>query len=1189
MPRSQILNNFLEEKPKKITVEKAVMLLDQLSCEVDKRAPRYMRLFENTLIEEGFCSFQLLNALCKKGCRHFSNLTINLSPSTPEGLNSNNLTCGVAPIDDVQFEACSVIPDDNYTLLISLSHLAIPGIEVPKISISAENFSNLESAIHCENLLSWLSVHRAVLHDNQKNERDLKLERLYCESDDLKKISSEIFCALIFNKNNKIKHKAIKNFTVKNCWDISSLLQNEKRPEVIYQFIDALLALDFFDCQFSDGIKLPDVILNQCENKSVATKMLAENNASVINLKTILTEAKRALEKAVSINPSFKLKLTAAEFEADIKSGRTYFRGCSIQGAATLSAIKKNKIGVDCNNATFNGDLVMGVMTKTTLCNVKIQRIIITSETDFRGYKSDMNFSDDTLITYQYRIKNENHEFTTSIKELYDDLEKEYYQRRGTSFFDKNFRSDYFKKLQKKYDSGCKGQKLFDALSYMQEKRSIFSRKKNSRTYKAFNKIVTDFHQEKLTREKCTQEKQKKPSDTNNVEMQHDVKNSVNASCDAKASKVVALEFYFMANGALNCEKILSQPSSFKVAFFAHKAELFEGRLDEENAPAKELEGVVKKAIENSCALLDRVLSCFDSVDLLGNELTDTHDRDLHENEVIASYSFLKMTGGDAAVKKYDEFLQKNIYPRYLKYVVYDEKYFDGVLQKKLRYDLIEKLFVTSGVIEKSELLSRLSDKRKQVNGGAALFCCPPEFHKECQIRWAELPLTVLEDIGCINSILVSEIMALIKEKHPEIIGVKLTQLQRQYYISILIQQGNFQEAQVEIHAFNAAWPEQENSRITVDPCEKSHSVLITAKKEMLAEVLNTAQESGPKYLEFEKLFEFIKKQKKGVNLEIALAQLSRLKSAIENGVELTRVVKKIVNKKLLANPPQPVDAALLIALKNCIYKPCVWAGSVESQQKLSADLTAFMRKKSNFSAENTLVLQAASQILKVMTPLSTINSEVDNCTQFALPTFREFSAAVYQTNTVISLLKTALQGLFNYHAIAKEKLFVDDKLQDITADLENEIKRLSIKTIDLAHDLSKYPVLIKFLEDKGISDPTKNYLKYLQLLLLQDVLKKQTQEIAKGESISSCEAVFDHVALILTEIKQILVNKNNAHATSYYAQWSGAKSFSDCVDEALLAVSVAKQTWSSGLVSTYVVAPEYSSRELLLNASLSL
>jgi len=147
----------------------------------------------------------------------------------------------------------------------------------------------------------------------------------------------------------------------------------------------------------------------------------------------------------------------------------------------------------------------------------------------------------------------------------------------------------------------------------------------------------------------------------------------------------------------------------------------------------------------------------FESADLLGNNLT-VRDREKREDEIAAAYVFCKSFGGKDATKVYDDRLRTQIYPQYLCYVVHKNKYLraDAVAPndkgdfKRLRYNLIEKLFVLSDAVKDAESLKKLSEKRDDKISTVAvanpgLFSTKIRldvaYVEHCQKEWAGMPL----------------------------------------------------------------------------------------------------------------------------------------------------------------------------------------------------------------------------------------------------------------------------------------------------------------------------------------------------------------------------------------------------------------------------------------------------------------
>jgi hypothetical protein len=562
--------------------------------------------------------------------------------------------------------------------------------------------------------------------------------------------------------------------------------------------------------------------------------------------------------------------------------------------------------------------------------------------------------------------------------------------------------------------------------------------------------------------------------------------------------------------------------------------------------------------IQRAALRLDHALSSFFSDDILNNNLHTQSDRLLHENRIAAAYIFLKIAGGVQAVEKYNKQLCETIYPHYLRYTVYNERYQDETgAFKKLRFNLLEKMFIEAGIMPDSVAL--LSQKRNEKSGGiTALFGYKfrqdSPFRNHCDAEWAKTPLSALAAAGCVNAEIATQVFE--KSKTSDKTGDEKIQHEKQCYIALLILREEYKTAEIESRAFSKAWPNE--------------NPFLIAKKEMRFMIIDriaTVKRLDQNYKQFERFIEFLDKSGFQPRTE------RQLKKRIDDSLIFTSIISKMT-QYILANPPRPVPHILLQqfiewhkAIQDDRY--LVWAGNIASHTKLCAELQK--AAASMTSRPQRAVCDAVHELLLSTKPITQLKRSVEPASQINANHITPVVAAVYQSEQAITLLNDALSALFHYHGVlrASPNGDLDETLMQKFCEKAKDLHLP--ESSDFATLIRDNPALSTFLSDCGIDCPQENFSCYLQLITVKNAVKRAIKSIRASHDLSDVKKLFENTSLILHQIKSALSPSQRNAGGWLLSGLFRQNTFSDCIDSAIEKVTAASAAWAAGLSNTYI------------------
>lgn len=808
--------------------------------------------------------------------------------------------------------------------------------------------------------------------------------------------------------------------------------------------------------------------------------------------------------------------------------------------------------------------------------NVRIaakKPVIINKQNESRDYPPPDSFND-FRMTFQI---NESTTVTRTAAEFCDLLERQY-QKDREGIFEK-LRSNKVKKILKTLSGDeNKGRRFFEYLQHIhaQEKgwghrlREFFgitSRRMHSVFY---NKVLTSTTTE--TRNESTSSQLYSSSISlgslymrSSTPEQHAISGEATETIPSssilrtRASTPVAasteysfteasaaLSSFLDANGEPSFTQIMHSRDAFAIAL-------------QEFQKIKGSDQVLSGWIQHATNQLDRALSSFFSDDILNNNLHTNSDRLLHENKIVAAYVFLKEIGGAQAVEKYNKRLREDIYPHYLRYTVYKERYRDDTgAFKKLRFNLLERLFIEAGII--SDSVALLSEKRREKSGGVtALFAYKfrqySPFKNHCDAEWAKTPLSILATSGCVNTQMANQVFE--KSKASETTGEEKIRYEKQYYIAFCILCEDYETADIESRAFLQAWP-------SVNP-------FAMAQKEMRFMIINriaSIKRLDQSYRHFERFIHFLNKGGWNSHKE------SQLKKRIDDSLIFTSIINKIT-QCMLASPPKPLPHILLQQFIECYkvnqdHRYLVWAGNIASHKKLCVALQQAAATMS--SRSQRAVCDAVHQLVSSMTPITQLKKSPDAASQVEARHIAPVVSAAYQSEHAITLLKEALNELFNYHGVLRARSSQGDLDETLMQKFREKVKELHLpESSDFVTLIRDNPALNTFLSDCGIDYPQENFSYYLQLITVKNAMKASIKFAESNYNLNSVKSLFENTCFVLNEIKEALLQSGKAQATGYYAAYLGKKTFSDCVDSAIEKVTAASAAWAAGLSNTYI------------------
>lgn len=747
--------------------------------------------------------------------------------------------------------------------------------------------------------------------------------------------------------------------------------------------------------------------------------------------------------------------------------------------------------------------------------------------------KTKVNWAWDMQIVF---ITSEGKEVHTNLKALYEGVKEVHLQLQKKAKF--KLKRGFF------HDQRPTVQNAYEMIRYIQqyENRSSFRKFFTSRrTHEAFHIFLKNNSNKEFVKKTALKVNVQKVHMVPSVEETKSMKIVYNApilSITLEEAQSI-LELYLKKPAVLKKEQDnLDTAIHFLKTQYPHILENYFQRAHER------LEQVFEQGIFSN--------------DFLNND-RNTHDlRKKNQDEIVAAYEMLAQ---NQKHEKYNDTIYK-LYLQYLQYFAYRQKYFKNNNPLYLRCNVLEELFVRSGVVPNSQLLRDSSSKRKDFTGGIhALFDSRKinieNFRKNCRKRWAEISLKDFIRFQLIDADIAHLVMEKMHVHENESLEIQ-HQFQKQYYIAELLKRGNagdIEKAIFELDGFHEAWPQTKlSAHIFME------NLLELAKKEMIEDMHLKGDATSKIHTHFCSLLSFANNHLQAYadhRLQNNIKDLNELEKVICDSITVTQILNKMT---VILSDGLPIPESLLKAfLEICIPESedftwkrraaLVWIGDDNSR----SDLCRYLRLKESDTPMGILCQSvrefiSGSQIKHLY---SLKEYACSSPTKMQTLSTQSITGAIFQTKMLVSKLDTALALVFNCNELlpsAKE----NGRIKDLHPQL----------AVKKASDQFKYEALLA-LQQKW------------------DTLKK---EIKEATDYAQIQKIFnndnkDGLRANLESIKMLIKSKKEAWflgmETSFYSK----------IKAAIACLESVEAEWKNSLALTFEKSDnglnQYSHEEL--------
>src|SRR3989338_7728525 len=608
-------------------------------------------------------------------------------------------------------------------------------------------------------------------------------------------INSAILFNLLFDSDFKIKRTAlvVNSLVITDCFDLSRVNMNIGDDiEKQLQFINSFSAVQFSQCQFKDGILLPEFIMKQVSR--------VEKITDAEQLKKILLEARQSLEQhSAAKKKTTSTKITNPDtfnnlFKKQHKKEWTGFTfDCDVDLSSEASAPKsqrtiRNMLMQKTNIKELN--VCNSILVKNNFSGAAISKLIFTAKTNFEQCDfRESQFKDDAIITF---VNEDGTAINFAVSTLLDKLEKKYYELRGTRE-KKFFKDDFFLTLQSKYPDN-KGQQLIAALQHSQHQKTRFlSSARSRRTYDAFRAVMQETQKE---------QKEQRATSTKQSEREH-----TETLALAATKSLSSLPSEKSVDGLSQSVTPTTEPLevNYQELILAAKKQLSSKDKDQVVAAYQllmQLDQDTANHFAQQQVQLLKNYSRFDSFYGINKDKNGSKiDRTKRKDDIIFALQFLSEINS-SNFGDYEKIVREKFVPAYFDYVVSGRRKRDDTTGKQTHFldmDTLEAIFIELEAIHDAKILSVLSNHRHDPNGNTGLrFMSMPKKEEDkeahrlfCQNGWAHIPLKSYDGLSC-------------PAKKEDL------QIEKELYIVELIKRGDFTVANNYLKACQAVWPDMQ-------------------------------------------------------------------------------------------------------------------------------------------------------------------------------------------------------------------------------------------------------------------------------------------------------------------------------------------------------------------------------------------
>lgn len=406
---------------------------------------------------------------------------------------------------------------------------------------------------------------------------------------------------------------------------------------------------------------------------------------------------------------------------------------------------------------------------------------------------------------------------------------------------------------------------------------------------------------------------------------------------------------------------------SYEFAIKPMPVSMYADQSDDERAAAS-AESVEEASVPPEQQILAHIKAVEDQESIVRSTAIEVYTRDIQSFEIQAAQLFLHNAFGSLVnfreqrievilekiaflkAKKADctflgELLQSNILPAFLKLALYP----DPITQ--LPYAQLNQVMKELPLSEALKTIVAHQISLATVRPG--LFKATPQqkegFTQNVCAEWGKLPLGTLEKLKVVDTALMARVAEKMR-RYSDLVASEKTCIERQVYLSLLIEDRQYEKAQLEAQALHAAWPlvdfSQDSSLVFTNMIEAIRlSALLHIQTSMdTLDLEDVHAEDGVikafyafyDAREIEQVFLKLVSPETSVplyqRLDAAFNRIHTFSAVVIEGIQMTALMLRI--SKNILQDKKPVEQDDIKRLIGFIHSPFVWMAS--SDKKIS-------------------------------------------------------------------------------------------------------------------------------------------------------------------------------------------------------------------------------------------------------------